>query len=182
MEQLSQDALAATGKVIAVHINYPSRAAQRGRTPEQPSYFLKPSSSLSLSGGTVERPLSIELLPVAAEAEDGWHRVAVSVSDGSTRWLAIFATPTPGAPAGAPRALSSAVTRDGTLTTYARVAALRLSETGDALTLSLVDGQAARWSGDSPVTVRLPASATDLHLDIAAQRRLSRAGELQRLG
>ncbi|NUU32136.1 fumarylacetoacetate hydrolase family protein [Arthrobacter sp. C9C5] len=67
MEQLSQDALAAAGKVIAVHINYPSRAAQRGRTPEQPSYFLKPSSSLSLSGGTVERPAGCELLAFEGE-------------------------------------------------------------------------------------------------------------------
>ena len=67
MEQLSQDTLAAAGKVIAVHINYPSRAAQRGRTPEQPSYFLKPSSSLSLSGGTVERPAGCELLAFEGE-------------------------------------------------------------------------------------------------------------------
>lgn len=67
MEQLSQDALAAAGKVIAVHINYPSRAAQRGRTPEQPSYFLKPTSSLSLSGGTVERPAGCELLAFEGE-------------------------------------------------------------------------------------------------------------------
>jgi len=67
MEQLSQDALAAAGKVIAVHINYPSRAAQRGRTPEQPSYFLKPSSSLSLSGGAVERPAGCELLAFEGE-------------------------------------------------------------------------------------------------------------------
>ncbi|MET4094747.1 hypothetical protein [Arthrobacter sp. UYCu712] len=42
MEQLSQDTLDAAGKVIAVHINYPRRAAQRGRTPEQPSYFRFP--------------------------------------------------------------------------------------------------------------------------------------------
>ena len=67
MEQLSQDALDAAGKVIAVHINYPSRAAQRGRTPEQPSYFLKPSSSLSLSGGDVERPAGCELLAFEGE-------------------------------------------------------------------------------------------------------------------
>ncbi|WP_426978526.1 fumarylacetoacetate hydrolase family protein [Pseudarthrobacter sp. O4] len=67
MEQLSQDTLDAAGKVIAVHINYPSRAAQRGRTPEQPSYFLKPSSSLSFSGGTVERPEGCELLAFEGE-------------------------------------------------------------------------------------------------------------------
>ncbi len=34
-------------KIIAVHLNYRSRAEQRGRTPEVPSYFLKPPSSLA---------------------------------------------------------------------------------------------------------------------------------------
>ena len=48
LEQVTDHTLAAARKVIAVHINYPSRAAQRGRTPEQPSYFLKPSSSLAV--------------------------------------------------------------------------------------------------------------------------------------
>ena len=43
--------IATPGKIIAVHLNYPSRAAQRGRTPAQPSYFLKPSSSLAASMG-----------------------------------------------------------------------------------------------------------------------------------
>ncbi len=95
MEQLSQDTLGAAGKVIAVHINYPSRAAQRGRTPEQPSYFLKPSSSLSLSGGTVERPEGCELLAFEGEValvigvrarrvspEDAWNHVgAVTASN-----------------------------------------------------------------------------------------------------
>lgn len=55
------------GKIIAVHLNYPSRAAQRGRTPSQPSYFLKPSSSLAPSGSTVERPPGTELLAFEGE-------------------------------------------------------------------------------------------------------------------
>ena len=55
------------GKVVAVHLNYPSRAAQRGRTPEHGSYFLKPSSSLALSGGSVERPVGTELLAFEGE-------------------------------------------------------------------------------------------------------------------
>ena len=76
------------GKVIAVHLNYPSRAAQRGRTPEQPSYFLKPTSSLS-TGGTVERPAGCELLAFEGEIaliigtsargvtpQDGWAHVS----------------------------------------------------------------------------------------------------------
>ncbi|MGJ3191922.1 fumarylacetoacetate hydrolase family protein [Paenarthrobacter sp. FR1] len=70
-QEVSQDMLARTRKVIAVHINYPSRAAQRGRTPQQPSYFLKPSSSLALGSadapGTVERPAGCELLGYEGE-------------------------------------------------------------------------------------------------------------------
>ena len=89
MEQVNGDTLAAARKVIAVHINYPSRAAQRGRTPAQPSYFLKPSSSLSLSGSAVERPAGCELLGYEGEIalvigkaarrvglEDAWSHVA----------------------------------------------------------------------------------------------------------
>lgn len=77
------------GKVIAVHLNYPSRAAERGRTPEQPGYFLKPATSLSASGGTIERPAGCELLAFEGEIalvigattrrvtpEEGWASVA----------------------------------------------------------------------------------------------------------
>ena len=81
--------IATPGKVIAVHLNYPSRAAQRGRTPAQPSYFLKPSSSLAASGSTLERPAGTELLAFEGEIalvigeparrvspDDGWRHVA----------------------------------------------------------------------------------------------------------
>jgi 2-keto-4-pentenoate hydratase/2-oxohepta-3-ene-1,7-dioic acid hydratase in catechol pathway/regulator of RNase E activity RraA len=54
------------GKVIGVHLNYHSRAAQRGRTPTEPSYFLKPTTSLS-SGGEVVRPQGTELLAFEGE-------------------------------------------------------------------------------------------------------------------
>ncbi|HEX9229613.1 MAG TPA: fumarylacetoacetate hydrolase family protein, partial [Arthrobacter sp.] len=92
MEQVTDHTLAAARKVIAVHINYPSRAAQRGRTPEQPSYFLKPSSSLTVGSAqapsTVERPAGCELLGYEGEIaliigkparrvglEDAWSHV-----------------------------------------------------------------------------------------------------------
>ncbi|MEO5320840.1 fumarylacetoacetate hydrolase family protein [Arthrobacter sp. CC3] len=92
MEQVTDHLLAAARKVIAVHINYPSRAAQRGRTPEQPSYFLKPSSSLATGSAeapsTVERPAGCELLGYEGEialiigkparrvsVEDAWSHV-----------------------------------------------------------------------------------------------------------
>ncbi|HEX8867351.1 MAG TPA: fumarylacetoacetate hydrolase family protein, partial [Lentzea sp.] len=76
-------------KIIAVHLNYPSRAAQRGRVPEQPSYFLKPPTSVAASGAVLERPAGTELLGFEGEIalvigksarrvapEDGWACVA----------------------------------------------------------------------------------------------------------
>ncbi|MFF2274801.1 fumarylacetoacetate hydrolase family protein [Agromyces sp. NPDC058126] len=81
--------IATPGKIIAVHLNYPSRAAQRGRTPAQPSYFFKPASSLAVTGGTIERPAGTELLAFEGEIAivigerarhvapaDGWSHVA----------------------------------------------------------------------------------------------------------
>jgi len=81
--------IATPGKIIAVHLNYPSRAAQRGRTPAQPSYFLKPASSLAASGATLERPAGTELLAFEGEIalvigeparrvapDEGWRHVA----------------------------------------------------------------------------------------------------------
>ncbi|MBV9206167.1 MAG: fumarylacetoacetate hydrolase family protein [Actinobacteria bacterium] len=75
------------GKVVAVHLNYRSRAAQRGRIPAAASYFLKPSSSLAGSG-TVEKPRGTELLVFEGEIalvigtrvrharpENGWSHV-----------------------------------------------------------------------------------------------------------
>ena len=55
------------GKIIALHLNYPSRVAQRGRTPTYPSYFVKPTSSMAASGDTIERPAGTELLAYEGE-------------------------------------------------------------------------------------------------------------------
>ena len=76
------------GKIIAVHLNYRSRADQRGRTPATPSYFFKPSSSIASSGGTLERPMGTELLAFEGEIalilgrtvrrvspDDGWAAI-----------------------------------------------------------------------------------------------------------
>lgn len=54
-------------KVIAAHLTYRSRAAERGRTPATPSYFLKPPSSLAFGGGDVRRPDGCELLAFEGE-------------------------------------------------------------------------------------------------------------------
>jgi 2-keto-4-pentenoate hydratase/2-oxohepta-3-ene-1,7-dioic acid hydratase in catechol pathway/regulator of RNase E activity RraA len=75
-------------KVIAVHLNYPSRAAQRGRTPDCPSYFLKPPSSVAGPDDPLVRPAGCELLAFEGEIvliigertrnvtpQQGWSRV-----------------------------------------------------------------------------------------------------------
>ncbi|QGN31702.1 fumarylacetoacetate hydrolase family protein [Microlunatus sp. Gsoil 973] len=77
------------GKVIALHLNYPSRIAQRGRKPAKPSYFLKPVTSLATTDQVVERPYGTELLAFEGEIaliigrvarrvtpEQGWGCVA----------------------------------------------------------------------------------------------------------
>jgi 2-keto-4-pentenoate hydratase/2-oxohepta-3-ene-1,7-dioic acid hydratase in catechol pathway/regulator of RNase E activity RraA len=58
---------AVPGKIIAVHLAYESRAAQRGRRPAAPSYFFKPASSVAASGSEVERPAGTELLAFEGE-------------------------------------------------------------------------------------------------------------------
>ncbi|MDT0484289.1 fumarylacetoacetate hydrolase family protein [Streptomyces doebereineriae] len=75
-------------KIIAVHLNYPSRAKERGRIPAQPSYFLKPPSSLAGTKEAIVRPEGCELLGFEGEIalvvgsraqrvrpEDGWSHV-----------------------------------------------------------------------------------------------------------
>jgi regulator of RNase E activity RraA/2-keto-4-pentenoate hydratase/2-oxohepta-3-ene-1,7-dioic acid hydratase in catechol pathway len=77
------------GKVVAVHVSYRSRAAERGVTPAWPSYFLKPPTSLAGSGDPVARPPGCELLAFEGEVAlvigrrarrvspaDGWDHVA----------------------------------------------------------------------------------------------------------
>lgn len=77
------------GKIVALHLNYPSRIAQRGRVPGHPSYFLKPNTSLAFNNAVVERPAGTELLAFEGEIaliigktvrratpEEGWAAVS----------------------------------------------------------------------------------------------------------
>lgn len=50
-----------------MHLNFRSRALERGRVPDQPSYFLKPPSTLAESGDPVVRPRGCELLSFEGE-------------------------------------------------------------------------------------------------------------------
>ncbi|MFC0534180.1 fumarylacetoacetate hydrolase family protein [Phytohabitans kaempferiae] len=75
-------------KIVAVHLNYRSRAAQRGKVPDFPSYFLKPPSALA-PPGVLARPAGTSLLGFEGEIAlvigtraagvkpaDGWSHVA----------------------------------------------------------------------------------------------------------
>src|SRR5664279_217378 len=63
----SENGIRRPGKIIALHLNYPSRIAQRGRIPAHPSYFLKPATSVAESGSPIERPAGTELLAFEGE-------------------------------------------------------------------------------------------------------------------
>lgn len=67
MDERFQALPARPGKIIAIHLSYASRADQRGRRPQHPSYFFKPSSSVAPSGATIERPAGTELLAFEGE-------------------------------------------------------------------------------------------------------------------
>jgi 2-keto-4-pentenoate hydratase/2-oxohepta-3-ene-1,7-dioic acid hydratase in catechol pathway/regulator of RNase E activity RraA len=54
-------------KIVAVHVNYRSRAIERGALPPWPSYFLKPPSTLAADGEPVARPPGCELLAFEGE-------------------------------------------------------------------------------------------------------------------
>lgn len=79
------------GKIVAVHISYASRADERGRRPANPSYFLKPTSSLAQSGAEVERPVGTELLAFEGEVAlvigDAARRVAPEVAWDHVGWV-----------------------------------------------------------------------------------------------
>lgn len=88
-EETTGSGIGVPGKIIAVHLNYRSRAAQRGRTPAVPSYFLKPSSSVAASDSELERPAGTELLAFEGEIalvvgrrtrrvapQDGWAAIS----------------------------------------------------------------------------------------------------------
>jgi 5-oxopent-3-ene-1,2,5-tricarboxylate decarboxylase / 2-hydroxyhepta-2,4-diene-1,7-dioate isomerase len=55
-------------KIIGVHLSYPSRVEEYGaRTPDEPSYFLKPPSTLARHGDEVVRPVGCRYLNYEGE-------------------------------------------------------------------------------------------------------------------
>ena len=78
-------------KIIAVHLNYQGRASERGRVPGEPSYFLKPPSSLARGGGPVERPAGSEYLnyegEIAVVVGRRVRRVGAEEAAGAIGWI-----------------------------------------------------------------------------------------------
>ena len=78
-------------KIIAVHLSYRSRAMERGRLPQWPSYFLKPPSTLAADGDPVRRPPWCELLAFEGEVAlvIGTRAARVPVADAwsHVRWV-----------------------------------------------------------------------------------------------
>ncbi|MFJ3383182.1 MULTISPECIES: fumarylacetoacetate hydrolase family protein [unclassified Curtobacterium] len=54
-------------KLVAVHLNYHSRASERGKSPENPSYFLKAPSTITTTDTVVVRPRGTGLLALEGE-------------------------------------------------------------------------------------------------------------------
>lgn len=78
-------------KIVAVHLNYRSRAEERGRVPASPSYFLKPPSSLSGNGDPIVRPPGCELLcyegEIALIIGTAARRVSIAEAEGCIGWI-----------------------------------------------------------------------------------------------
>lgn len=78
-------------KIIAVHVAYRSRAMERGRVPQWPSYFLKPPSTLAADGDPVLRPPGCELLAFEGEVAlvigTRATRVSPAAAWGHVRWV-----------------------------------------------------------------------------------------------
>ena len=78
-------------KIVAVHLNYRSRAEERGRTPATPSYFFKPASSLAGDGEPIVRPPGCELLcyegEIALVIGTAARRVSVAEAERSIGWI-----------------------------------------------------------------------------------------------
>ena len=125
--------------------------------------------------------LTIATVPVRIAAEDEWHRVAGIGTDGEERFVALFATerdplPSPGNHGEnrrLRRELQYVTAWGGRLATDARVALLRLSPSGEPMSLVAIDATVASWNGCARFDIGPRTSAEDLHLDRAGLTRLS---------
>jgi hypothetical protein len=120
---------------------------------------------------------------ISMDQDDGWHRVAVAGTHDETEFLALFATertlppdtrPTTSGVAGRRREVQRIAACGGELATDARMALLRVSQSGQPISLVLIDASVATWTGMHREWRIGPLdSAADLHLDGIALDRLN---------
>ena len=130
-------------------------------------------TALAASPGHVR--LTLERLAITSSHEDGWHRAAVLVTFGDIRVVTVFATPGTGAVRPDPAPSPQRVSLPGSqFTTAARAAVLRISPSGEPVSLDVIDGTDARWQGTGAFSLASADAAADLHLDTAALQQLGR--------
>jgi hypothetical protein len=153
-------------------------APRYGRIVPSPTLRLGDSSTGPFSVATAVTfgescwPLSMELLPVTAEREDGWHRTAVLVRQPNASAIVLSAEPGPAASIARSLQRVGVMDEETGLITDARAAVLVLAASGHPRELHLVDATIAIWNGSHAFDV---AAAGDLHLDEAAMARLHSA-------
>jgi hypothetical protein len=124
--------------------------------------------------------LALEVLQASIDRQDGWQRIAVSISrpDASdiATDIALFASPSNTVETGAVanRTRHRITTGHGDLITDARAALLTLSPRGEPVSLIVINASAVVWTGPKAFE-RTWDTARDLHLDMAHRhhRRVS---------
>jgi uncharacterized heparinase superfamily protein len=149
----------------------PSLTVRYSKTDDTPM-----SLCTAIAASATPFRLDIQSAPVNAAPGSAWHSVAAVVDYSDSAFIMLVAMPRLGG-GKSDRPLQRVAVGSGTLTTNARVCVLRLSRSGEPLSLTLIDAKDATWAGPHAFTVRTSSSARDLHLGTRALRWLNRRSE-----
>jgi hypothetical protein len=149
----------------------PSLTVRYSKTDDTPM-----SLCTAIAASATPFRLDIQSAPVNAAPGSAWHSVAAVVDYSDSAFIMLVAIPRLGG-GKSDRPLQRVAVGSGTLTTNARVCVLRLSRSGEPLSLTLIDAKDATWAGPHAFTVRTSSSARDLHLGTRALRWLNRRSE-----
>lgn len=132
------------------------------------------------------RPVHLRMEPTAVSTapDDAWHRVAVAGTHGDVQFIALLATERALTTGSRQSATDDCETRrevhwvtacGGRLATDARMAVLRLSDSGEPVSLTLIGASIATWTGAGHGDFKVGPldSAADLHLNRISLGRLS---------
>lgn len=119
---------------------------------------------------------SLERIGVTGDGIDSTHRAAVLGEEGNGRFIAVFSTDGPSATEPERPSGHRVEVGGSAFHTDARIALLRLSSLLEPISLTLIDGTEAAWTGPHPFSVGPLTSAADLHLDRHGLSRVSEAG------